>query len=276
MEFTEKFFENSDHICRYVAERTDTILLSFSCGKDSIAAWLHCKKYFKNIIPFMFYVVPDLKFVEASIKYYENFFGTHIIRLPHPAFLRMLTNSLFQPFGSELYLLEHSNLQEAIYDHITIADCIRKAKNLDMNLPVAVGVRAADSARRQLVVRKNGVISTNRKTFYPIFDYKKEDVVNIIRQANLKLPFDYHMFYRSYDGLMYLYVEPIKRYFPEDYERIKEYFPMVEAEIKRVQYREEYLKRKDGTYKEEEIKPQEKKNKKSTIFDNFSLGLNNF
>lgn len=35
------------------------------------------------------YLVPDLSFVEASLSYYEAYFGCHILRLPHPSLYRM-------------------------------------------------------------------------------------------------------------------------------------------------------------------------------------------
>ena len=52
----------------------DTILLAFSRGKDSIAAWLALRdsKLFKRIIPVYLYLVPGLKFEEESLKYFED------------------------------------------------------------------------------------------------------------------------------------------------------------------------------------------------------------
>lgn len=79
----------------------ENILLAFSRGKDSIAAWIALQEsgLFKNIIPVYLYPVPDLKFDTESLKYFEDVFQTHIYRLPHPSFYRMMYKNLFQPPG---------------------------------------------------------------------------------------------------------------------------------------------------------------------------------
>lgn len=63
-------------------------LISFSCGKDSLAAWLWLRERGIQLVPYYLYWVPGLSFVEEALAYYEEFFGTHIIRLPHPYFYR--------------------------------------------------------------------------------------------------------------------------------------------------------------------------------------------
>ena len=48
----------SGEAIEWLKERTDTIVLSFSRGKDSIAAWLRYRKHFK-VLPFHLEVVPE-------------------------------------------------------------------------------------------------------------------------------------------------------------------------------------------------------------------------
>ena len=80
----------SERCIERIAETTDTVILSFSAGKDSIAAWLAIRPYFKRIVPYFLYIVPDLEFVEQSVRYYEDFFETRIYRMPHTSWFRML------------------------------------------------------------------------------------------------------------------------------------------------------------------------------------------
>ena len=80
-----------------MAQECDTAILAFSTGKDSIAAWLQMRRYFKRIVPYYCYSVPNLGFVERSLAYYEDFFGTHIYRLPHRSLYRCLRGLVFQP-----------------------------------------------------------------------------------------------------------------------------------------------------------------------------------
>ena len=43
---------SGESLCRTMAEECDTAILAFSTGKDSIAAWLQLRKYFKHIVPY--------------------------------------------------------------------------------------------------------------------------------------------------------------------------------------------------------------------------------
>ncbi|MDR1744654.1 MAG: hypothetical protein LBS30_02760, partial [Planctomycetota bacterium] len=74
-------------------------LLAFSRGKDSIAAWLELREsgLFPEIVPFHLNLIPGMRFIEDSLDYFEDWFQTRIIRLPHISFYRMLGNCVLQP-----------------------------------------------------------------------------------------------------------------------------------------------------------------------------------
>lgn len=40
-----------EQVIETIRQQTDTITLAFSCGKDSIGAWLALKPHFKRIAP---------------------------------------------------------------------------------------------------------------------------------------------------------------------------------------------------------------------------------
>lgn len=42
-------YHSSAELCQQMAQECDTAILAFSTGKDSIAAWLQMRKYFKRI-----------------------------------------------------------------------------------------------------------------------------------------------------------------------------------------------------------------------------------
>jgi hypothetical protein len=50
-----------------------------------------------------------------------------------------------------------------------------------------------------------------------------------------KLPIDYHLFGRSFDGMDYRFLKPIKDNFPKDFEKILEWFPLADLEIFRAE-----------------------------------------
>ena len=71
----------SRELCERISKESDGVtFLGFSRGKDSIAAWIYLKRFFKRIIPFHCASVPHLKFVDDSLEYYEDFFATKVHR----------------------------------------------------------------------------------------------------------------------------------------------------------------------------------------------------
>lgn len=46
-----------------------------------------------------------------------------------------------------------------------------------------------------------------------------------------QLPVDYKLFGRTFDGIDYRFLKPIKENFPRDYEKIITWFPLAELEL---------------------------------------------
>ena len=93
------------------------------------------------------------------------------------------------------------------------------------------GVRAEDGPIRMMALRKYGPITLSKRKWHPIWDWSKTEVVDAIAKAGLKLSGDYAWMKRSFDGIHVGYLAPIKKNAPEDYKRILEWFPLVEAEV---------------------------------------------
>ena len=138
---------------REVRKKQDKTLLAFSTGKDAIAAWLAIRDHFDEVIPYYLYLIPDLEFVEESLVYYEKFFGTKIIRLPHPSLHRWLNNFIFQA-PQNCLCIEQAKLPN--FDYVHIQQAIVKNRNLQKDILVADGVRAADSPMRRVAISTHG------------------------------------------------------------------------------------------------------------------------
>lgn len=226
-----QYISGEETIAQIRAE-TDTVMLSFSAGKDSVGAWIALRRAGLQVRPYYMYLVPGLSFIEASLSYYENFFGERIVRVPNPALYRMLNNGVFQS-PERMEIIRDCRLPNFKFD--SLRDWV--AAN-DFGLPArtwtATGVREADNlARRRAIHSLGGGINGNRRLFYPIFDWLVGRLEDEIITAACKLPRDYDLFGRSFDGLDYRYLHPIREHFPEDFERIKEWFPLCETEFHR-------------------------------------------
>lgn len=233
----QRKFDNSESLCRYVAERNPDVILAFSLGKDAIAAWLQLRRFFKRVHPYFCWLVPDLSFERDSLKYFEDFFQTQIVTVPHPSVYRMLRNLVFQA-PENCRFCEAASLDEPTFDDIS--ESIRIENNLPPLTFTASGVRSADSIMRRTSTKVHGSLNPTRKTFMPIFDWTADDLCREFRAAKIKLPVDYEMFGRSFDGIDVRFLEPIKNRFPEDYQKILEAFPLAELEIFRMQQRRHY------------------------------------
>lgn len=218
-------------VIQTVRAESDTCLLAFSCGKDSIAAWLAIQDHFPNIIPFYMYLIPGLEFVEQSLTYYEQVFGTHIIRVPHPSLYRMMNALVYQP-PERIRVIEAAGLPDFDYDQVT--DFIKREQGLSLKTTyTAHGVRAADSPTRRSAVTQYGPINYKRRTFWPVWDMVKAELIDLIASSGIKLPIDYQLFGRSFDGLDYRFLKPIQEAFPADYAKILEWFPLAHLDIMR-------------------------------------------
>ncbi len=206
-----------------VRQETDTILLAFSCGKDSIAAWLAVREHFDRVIPFYMYLVPGLRFVEESLTYFESFFGTPIIRMPHPSLYRMLNACVDQP-PERLRIIEAARLPEFEYDDVTAL--IVQDRGLPKSTWIANGVRAADSPNRRAAINKYGPLNWKRQNFYPVWDMVKDELIALLDQHRIRLPVDYELFGRSFDGVDHRFLTPLKQHRPDDYATILEWFPL--------------------------------------------------
>jgi hypothetical protein len=220
-------------------ELTDTLVVAFSRGKDSCALLCTLLDWNRKnperafrLVPYHAVLVPGLRFVEESLRMYEQFFGLRILRLPHPAFYDFLYYGHFMPPGYAGALVR-MGLQSYSEDDL------HRLIVLDQRLPehtiVVTGVRAADSPQRMVALKSNGPISLRKqpRVAHPIWYFRKGDVIRTLAWHRCPLPVDYRWFGRTLDGIDYRFVKPLAVHAPDDYRRLVEWFPLVELEILR-------------------------------------------
>ncbi len=223
-----RHFATSKQLCEEVRRSHDTVLLSFSCGKDAIASWAVLLDHGFRVVPYLLELVPGLSFVEDSVVYFERHFGTKIRRMVSPSFVRMLRNLVFQP-PERCAELEALRLPVLSYEDVE--DRLRREYGRE--LPIALGTRMSDSPVRRASIRTHGALNPNRGSFLPIFDWSKKQALDRVAAEGISLPVDYEMFGRSFDGIDLRFLGPIKQRFPRDYEKILEWFPFADLEMRR-------------------------------------------
>ena len=222
--------QTSAQVIECVREKQSETLLAFSTGKDAIATWLAIRPAFDNVHPYYLYLVPGLEFVDESLDYYERFFQTKIVRLPHPSLHRWLNSFVFQP-PERLNVIKQALLP--VHSYKDIRNVMVQDYSLQADMLVADGVRAADSPMRLIAIKRHGPISYTQKRYHPIWDWKKQNLIDCFKKFNVKLPSDYKMFGRSFDGLDLRFLLPLKKHRPRDYAKVLEWFPLADLEVYR-------------------------------------------
>lgn len=221
----------SEELVRKVREEGGTqTILSFSRGKDSIGAYLSIRDHFEEIVPYHLYLVPGLSFVEESLDYFERrVFQRKIINLPHPSFFRWMNNYTFMPPGHAAVVLA---AQLPNFTYLDVFEWVCAKEGLDPKRAlVASGVRAADSPMRRIAFSTHGCISQSQHQYYPVWDWNKERLLSAIGSSGIRLPEDYNLFGRSFDGIDYRFLKPLKDRRLEDYRKVLEWFPLAEIEV---------------------------------------------
>lgn len=200
---------------------TDSVLVSFSMGKDSIVTMDLCMKYFKHVQPFFMYLVPGLKFQDEALEKYEHRWGVEIIEVPH------FENADFYRYGSFRdpdYTVPRVKIR-AIYE------ALRQETGIYW---IAGGEKINDSIVRRAMLKHSGSIDEQRGRFYPVMYWTDKEIKRYMRTNHLFYPkFNQELGF-SFHSLAGKELSAIKRIYPEDYQRILKFFPEAEAGV--VQY----------------------------------------
>jgi hypothetical protein len=223
----------SANLCRRVSERSGGVcLLAFSRGKDSVGAWLQCRRYFARIIPFHCYLVPGMAFERESLDYFAGWFGVPILDMPHPSVSRYLA---WQVFSSPADNRRWDTLAEHTYQDVYMH--VAATAGVSVLTPCAVGVRSADSIHRRKAIMATGGENKGKGEFYPCHDWDADRLESEITTAGVQLPVDYQWWGRSFDGLDARFTASLRRNAPEDYARLRRLYPLAYGDECRMKWR---------------------------------------
>ena len=221
-------------------KKESMVTLGFSTGKDSLACALILQELNIKFIPFFFYHIPELEFVERNIKMYEDKLGIEVVRLPHPMLYDYIRHQDFQDPKMINYMASYE------FPHLSFEELIAyylDNEGIEPDLYDVVGMRAAESFNRRKVFEKFTIKGIDKKKLkiYPIWNWKTDDVKGYIESKGVKLTPDYNIWRRSFDGLKYQFLYGVKKNYPLDWQKIKEYFPLIEIELYRYEQNRKHL-----------------------------------
>lgn len=227
----------TDALCREVAKKSHGVCFAFvSRGKDSLCMWLQLLKFFHRIIPVHFATMPDCRYSSEYLDYLEGAFGAKILRMMGEDLKMSLVRHIYQESPWECDVID-AVFEDRDYTKLDLLDYLR----MKFNLPrawCAVGISQNDSIDRLIYCRKNGGKNLKNRTFYPCYDWPREELLNAISDAGLWLAPEYKYSNRSMGGVpSATYNKVMMEHFPEDWEKTKAWWPL--AEVKNV--REEMI-----------------------------------
>lgn len=206
------------------------VLVAFSCGKDAICTELALRDAGVQTLLAYLYYIPGLRFIEDGIKSLEDQLGKRIRRYPHPSLYRWLGLGVFQTPG-RTEVIEAAELVKLDYD--LVWELAREDMGLDPDTWLADGVRANDSQQRRMAFQRHGALKPDSRKVSPIWDWSIAMIRQTLAEHHITLPVDYDWFGRSFDGLDRRFMEPLAEHAPEDFERVREWFPLVGMELVR-------------------------------------------
>lgn len=227
----------SDELCREVAARSGGVcLLSFSRGKDALAAWLNLTRFFDRVIPFTCAAVPHVPFADEYLAYVERIFGTHVIRIQDGGLYDAVYALQYQYPHDEEWI-DSAGLPS--YDAQDVANVIRNHLGYP-NAWTAYGLNASDSIDRMITVRQCKGRYAGTRSFYPNYDWTHSQIMDALQKSHIRLSNEYHIASRSFaGGLMPHNLLAVEKRAPDLLARLEHYYPLVRASLARAHWRNE-------------------------------------
>lgn len=197
------------------------VLVAVSGGKDSVAVLDVCCQHFKRVEAYHLYVVPGIGFVDRYLDYLERRFGVKIARRPGQSLSHYLRQGLYRATCVDVPAIKNAEIEA---DEMRRTGCLWRAS----------GEKKADSLDRRAMISSWGPVATKWRRLFPLAEWSEAQVYNHLRRRGIPLSAGYRFFNANWDSnLSGRHLAVIRRQWPEDYAKIKRYFPLVDAEADR-------------------------------------------
>lgn len=201
------------------------ILLGFSGGKDSLVCFDLCSKIIgkENIVPFFMEFIPNLRITKELLEEPIKRFDIKKIHFyPSEVFIK---HYRYGYYGFE-------NKRNDAMPIITRKDIVLAALyELKLN-KVVMGIKKIDNLKIKWQVEKNQYFGGG---IYPIYDWNLEDILTYLKINKIEIPKHFYQGFRGVglDDYSILYLND---FYPDDLDKIEEYFPFIKAIVKKYEY----------------------------------------
>jgi len=216
--------QHSRLVLKRLREITDSVAIGYSGGKDSIVMLdLISKAGFERIECFYLYTVPNLSFIESKLRWAERKYGVKIRQYPHPDLADALRTSAYRL---------PSNIGRSVnaYRYSDVDRAVRYDTGIDW---LAYGWKRIDSLERRGVLANIELHALEPRSprVYPLANWSHKEVLAYIKHNKLIKP-DL-MNGRMMSGVSFVGddLQWVKENHPDDFARIKRFFPAVEVSI---------------------------------------------
>lgn len=202
------------------------IIVSLSLGKDSLATLDVCKRQFKRVEVFTMTWIPGwLSFQKRYAEYLEKRYNVTIYKIPWVDVPQLTNDEVFtwhRPSTPTLRYLDKSDLWDHCRRHFGIKW-------------IATGERITDNFERGSRLRGRGKWDAKFGLYHPLADWTETQVLNYLKLRHIPLPPRYTGKLTGYKDEMISgeYFFRLKLNYPEDYQKILDQWPFLEAIRKR-------------------------------------------
>jgi phosphoadenosine phosphosulfate reductase len=214
--------------------KNNKLVVSFSCGKDSVVLLDLLISNKIKCEPVHYYIVPDLSYNEEVMTWFEDKYRIKVNRIVSPIYTKMKSADLL--CVNRIWNLS-SDKQNPFKRAETL---INKTFNFDWN---AVGIKQNDSVMRRMTIVKHGWIYPNTKKIYPLYDWSDRDVWAYMHYKGMPINKCYEWFGRSQDVVNIPHIYPLKEKSPEDYFIFCKNFPLIEPLIWKYEIEQSKIKK---------------------------------
>lgn len=200
-----------------VRERSDSVIVFCSLGKDSLVTLDLVYPKFERIVCVFMYFVPHLGHIENWVNWVKT-------RYPKVEFMQVPHWNLSYILRGGLYCVPNPKVKL-----IKLADVL-KAVRLKTGIDIALlGMKKADGMNRRLMLKGyEGESYIHNGCAYPLADWTQKDVLAYMKQARLPEPIRYSLKASSGTGFNIECFLWLRENYPQDLQKIYKTFPMSE------------------------------------------------